>query len=78
MEQLRKGQNQVGQTILEYILLLAVATSVVLLINQGFRNIRNGLWMRIVCEVSAACPGCPPPPDIKSRGNALAPGACPD
>ena len=62
-----------GQAIIEYIVMLSVAISVVLIINAGFRKIRNYLWHDITCQVTAACPGCPAQQNVKK---ALDTGAC--
>ncbi|MBN21358.1 MAG: hypothetical protein CL678_08740 [Bdellovibrionaceae bacterium] len=62
-----------GQAILEYIILMAVAFSIVASIGLAFRGLIFNIWQQITCEVSAPCPSCPPSEEIKNR---LSPGAC--
>ncbi len=53
--------NESGQAVVEYILMLVVALSIVVGISKGMRGSLMGLWKSLTQEVSAACPGCPPP-----------------
>jgi Flp pilus assembly pilin Flp len=56
-----------GQAVVEYILMLVLALSVVTVIGLGFRKTLFKLWTLFAQEISAACPGCPPDPNVKIR-----------
>jgi uncharacterized protein (UPF0333 family) len=60
-------QDQKGQAVLEYLLMISVAITMVIVINTGFRRIVNFIWQQVSCEVAAACPDCPPPPDVRNK-----------
>jgi Flp pilus assembly pilin Flp len=49
-----------GQAVVEYILMLAVALTIVITISQGMRGSLLGFWKTLSREIAAACPGCPP------------------
>lgn len=56
-----------GQAVLEYILMVSVAVSVVMVIGTGFRRILIKLWEKMARDIAAPCPSCPPPPDVRIR-----------
>ena len=64
---MRKG-NQRGQAITEYILMLAIALTLIGIMSSQFRSIRNFLWHGMVCDVAKACAHCPPDETIKRKG----------
>jgi len=46
-----------GQAILEYVLLLSIIIGMGTILVGGVQRTRDNMWKRILCEVSAACPG---------------------
>lgn len=56
-----------GQAIVEYLLMLMVAISIVAILASGVRRIVLGLWQVMACEISAACPHCPPPEEVVGK-----------
>ena len=55
------ARDETGQAIVEYILMLLVAMTIVVAISKGMRGSLNRFWETLTREVAAACPGCPPP-----------------
>ena len=47
-----------GQVILEYVLMLALAVTLVVVFARGMRNSIYKLWKTIAREVAGPCPGC--------------------
>lgn len=70
-----KRFSEQGQALVEYVLMLAVALSVVGIVGYGFRRIVLHAWQAVTCDVAAACPRCPVDEEIKNR---IANGACKD
>lgn len=64
-----------GQVLVEYILMIALALSLMGFIGYSFRRITSFVWQQMTCEIAAPCPHCPSDPSIKNR---LYPGACKD
>lgn len=62
-----------GQAVLEYIFGLAMALSIVAVFYATLRRSIIYLWQLLSCEITAACPDCTPPADVKNR---IFPGAC--
>jgi hypothetical protein len=56
---LRSKPNTHGQALIEYILLLAIATGMAVLLYRGFTNATRKLQGGLTCEIAAACPNCP-------------------
>jgi hypothetical protein len=52
---------------IEYVLLLLVAISIVGVMATMFRRTLIRLWGYYHNQVSAACPGCPPHPNYRFR-----------
>jgi hypothetical protein len=52
-------RNQTGQALVEYILMLSFAITLVILIQTGLRRSTFGLWKSFTCDIAAACPKCP-------------------
>jgi hypothetical protein len=50
------GQNEEGQVIIEYILMLLLVVSVVTILTFGFRKTIFGLWIGLSRDVAGACP----------------------
>lgn len=65
-----------GQAVIEYVLMVLVAMSMVFAFNYGLRNVALKLWMQMTCEVTAPCPHCPTPESVKNAANRLASGSC--
>ncbi|MGK5088197.1 hypothetical protein WDW86_11615 [Bdellovibrionota bacterium FG-2] len=57
--------DEQGQAVVEYVLAVLFAVSVVGIIATTFRKSILGLWQFIAKDVSAACPGCPPDPNVR-------------
>ena len=49
-------QNEEGQAIVEYILMLLLAVSVVTILGFGFRKSVMTLWVSVTRDIAAACP----------------------
>jgi hypothetical protein len=56
---LHRRQNNNGQVLVEYLLMLVMAMSLVLIIQNSLRKSTFSLWKSFTCDVVAACPGCP-------------------
>jgi hypothetical protein len=48
-----------GQALVEYLLMLSVAITLVVIIQQGLKTSVFHLWKSFTCDIVAACPGCP-------------------
>ena len=59
--------DEEGQAVVEYILMILMAVSVVTIIGVGFRKTLFKLWTLFAQEISAGCPGCPPDPRVRLR-----------
>jgi Flp pilus assembly pilin Flp len=57
--------SESGQAILEYVLMLMVAISVVAILSSGLKTSLLSLWEFMARQIAAACPGCPPPPNVR-------------
>ncbi|NDG85432.1 MAG: hypothetical protein EBX52_10420 [Proteobacteria bacterium] len=55
-----KKRNDSGQAILEYMIVLLIIVSISGVIQFGVSKSRNKLWKWMICQISAACPGCNP------------------
>ncbi|MBY0471246.1 hypothetical protein K2X30_08775 [bacterium] len=64
---MKRKLDESGQTLVEYILAVAIALSVVVLLTNTVKGNLFNIWQRISQEVSAACPGCPVDPRLKIR-----------
>lgn len=52
-----------GQAMVEYLVMLTVAVTLVASVGSSFRNALFGIWGFYTRSISAACPtGCPPNP----------------
>ena len=60
-----KYWNQSGQAVVEYVILLAIVVSVSGVIHFGVGRTRDKLWKRMICDISAPCPGCISPKSAK-------------
>ncbi|MGZ3689836.1 MAG: hypothetical protein ACXWPM_06270 [Bdellovibrionota bacterium] len=47
-----------GQAVVEYVLLLFVMLTLVLVMKKGFKSIVFAMWKDVTRNVAAACPGC--------------------
>lgn len=52
-------ENEEGQAVIEYLLMLVVTVGIVTIIGMGFRKSLFKIWTGFSKEISAACPGCP-------------------
>lgn len=59
--ELKRYSSRQGQAIIEYVLLLAIILSISGLLYSGVAQTRDKMWKRIICNVSAPCPGCTAP-----------------
>ena len=58
-------EEEDGQAIVEYILMLSVMLSIVLIIGVGFRKSLFSVWTKLASEIAAACPnGCAKDPTV--------------
>lgn len=60
-------RSEKGQAVVEYILMLAVVVSLVVAMGVGFRRGLVQLWEKMAKDISAPCPGCVPPPEVRIR-----------
>ena len=63
----KPSYNQSGQAVIEYVLMLLMALSIVSIIGIGFRKSLYRIWQSFAQDISAACPGCPPDPKVRLR-----------
>jgi len=54
-----------GQALVEFMLTLLLAISVVTALSFGFRKSLRKFWYTLAREISAPCPKCPPPPGLQ-------------
>ena len=60
MDNARKSSNEVGQALVEYLLLMTVAIGVASAFGNSIRGAILGFWTYITRSVTAGCPtGCP-------------------
>ena len=57
-------RNNAGQALIEYILLLFIASGMAVLLYRGFVGATRKLQGGLVCEIAAACPKCPVTPEM--------------
>ncbi|MCM2324785.1 MAG: hypothetical protein NDJ90_16115 [Oligoflexia bacterium] len=60
---MRKGES--GQAVLEYVLMIALAVSIVALLGIGIRRSVIMVWDRMSRDIAAPCPRCPPPSGVR-------------
>jgi Flp pilus assembly pilin Flp len=60
-------RDEQGQAVIEYILMLAIVVSLVGVMGVGFRRGLIQLWEKMAKDISAPCPGCVPPPEVRFR-----------
>ncbi len=53
-------QQQSGQAVVEYILMLLVAMGLMAVISKGMKKTLGLFWKGLSSEIAAPCPGCPP------------------
>jgi hypothetical protein len=58
-------RDDLGQALIEYVLLIALTISLVTLMATGLRKSVFSLWGFYTRQIAAPCPGCPPPPEVK-------------
>jgi hypothetical protein len=56
--QLKSKNKTSGQAVVEYVLMVTVAVSLVSVIGIGFRQNVVKIWIYYIGQISAACPGC--------------------
>jgi hypothetical protein len=70
-----KHSPRSGQAVIEYVMLLLIILTMGGIMRYGVQTARDKLWKKIICDVSAPCPGCAAPASAK---NALPKGgSCP-
>ena len=57
--------SQRGQAILEYVLMMLIVVAMVAILSKGLKSSLLIMWEFMAQKISAACPGCPPPPNVK-------------
>lgn len=57
--------NRRGQAILEYVLMMLIVVALVAILSKGLKSSLLIIWEFMAQRISAACPGCPPPPNVK-------------
>jgi hypothetical protein len=62
-------RSESGQAIVEYILILALALSLVSVIAIGLRKSMFSLWKFMATDITAPCPGCKNPNGALGGGN---------
>jgi hypothetical protein len=65
-----------GQAVIEYILMVMVALTIVSALSYGMKRVLLHVWMQMACEITAPCPHCQKPPELKATANQVAPGSC--
>ncbi len=60
-------QDDQGQAIVEYVLMLAIVVSIIGVLGVGFRRALISLWEKMAKDISSPCPGCAPPPEVRIR-----------
>ena len=65
MTKIIQRDSQNGQAVVEYILMVLFAISLVAALSTSFRRSLIGIWGFYTRQISAACPGCPPNPRYK-------------
>ena len=58
-------RDESGQTLVEFMLTLMVAVSMVVIISLGFKRSLRTFWIKLAREISAPCPKCEPPPNVR-------------
>jgi Flp pilus assembly pilin Flp len=61
------ARSDEGQAVIEYMLALLVAVSVVIIIAKGFKKSLFVVWSGMTVSIAAACPGCPPNPKYRLK-----------
>jgi hypothetical protein len=56
-----KKEKEKGQALVEFLLMLVLAMTVVAILSTGFRRSLFRIWEVITREVGAPCPDCAPP-----------------
>lgn len=65
-KKIHPGRGIRGQVLVEYLLMVVVALSVILVIQRGLRRSVFTIWKQFAQEISAACPkGCLRDPRIR-------------
>ncbi len=54
-------QDQGGQAVVEYVLVIAMVISIVAIIATSFRKSIRLLWYTLTREIAPGCPDCAPP-----------------
>lgn len=67
--------SQNGQAILEFILAMLIAVSIVSAFTMGMRRTVGRFWKQLTCEVVAGCPKCQAPEEL-SRSTRIASQPC--
>ena len=65
-----------GQAVVEYMAMILVALAIAGALGFGFRSLFLKVWMVMACEITAPCPGCAAPPELKAIANKISKGAC--
>jgi len=61
-----KKATKSGQAIVEYVLMLLIAISLVAVINSSFKRSLKSIWRFYLKQVTPGCPGCAPDPRLNT------------
>jgi hypothetical protein len=56
---MRQGKD--GQAVIEYVLTLLIALSILSVVIYGFNSSLRKTWRAIALDIAKACPKCPAP-----------------
>ena len=56
----RFRDDEGGQAIVEYLLMLSIVTATFMVVFGRFQGALFGLWKSVIRDVRAPCPGCSP------------------
>jgi Flp pilus assembly pilin Flp len=65
MKVARRIQSQAGQAVIEYVLILAIVMSVMVVLNRGLQTSIRTIWVTLAKEIAAPCPKCEPPRQMR-------------
>ena len=73
---MKRGKRKSGQAVIEYMLMILIALSIAGALGFGFRKLFFKIWLPMACEVTAPCPHCAAPSELKAVANKISSGAC--
>jgi Flp pilus assembly pilin Flp len=67
MERMSKLNNESGQAVVEYILMVLIGLGAVIILSSGLRQIVLNTWQELSCDIVAPCPECQAPATIRNQ-----------